>query len=191
MNDIKKEELLINTSKEMEHYDLIKRSNGLIKTITLKQKEYAPVNERVMAYRRVHPLGQIITTKEFTENYVIFEAKITDEDGMVLATGHAREYLKTEFALEKAETSAIGRAIGMCGYGISTSLASFEDMEDVGESKIFDEPTPEEILKDLHLTKQEEVDFLNCIHKVDIKSVPGYLLSALKRFKDEQKHNSQ
>lgn len=170
-------------------YDLIKRSNDLIKTITLKQKEYAPVNERVMAFRRVHPLGQIITEPTFTDNYVMYEAVVLGDDDKVLSKGHAREYLKTEFAFEKAETSAIGRALGFCGYGISTSISSFEDMENVDKpSEIFDEPSKEKLVEDFNrmLNQQERVDFLNAIHVVDPNKISSKLLIALLEFKDEK-----
>lgn len=178
----------------LEKFDLIKKANDLIKTIQLKQKDYAPVNERVLAFRRVEPNGRIITEPSYTENYVSFEASVYGDDGRLLATGHAREYLKTEFAIEKAETSAIGRALGLCGYGITTSIASFEDMEnlDVKKEEIFDEPTPEELVATLlpMMSKQEQIDLLNCVHKVTLTNVPTYILTALIRYKEDEKHHS-
>lgn len=182
-----------NSNRQWLDYDLIKKSNDLIKTITLKQKEYAPVNERVMAFRRVHPLGQIITNASFTDNYAMFEAEVVDENGVLLARGHAREFLKNEFALEKAETSSVGRALGLAGYGCATSLSSFEDMQEVDKpSEIFDEPSASELAEKLKgiLTQQEKVDFLNCVHKVELKSVPSYMLMAMLRLKEDEKHNS-
>lgn len=174
----------------------IEKANSLIKTIQLKGKEYAEVKERVIAFRRVHPLGQIITEPSFTENYVIFEAIAFDGDGKMLSKGHAREYLKKEFAMELAESSAIGRCLGFCGYGISTSIASAEDIENMDKNKpieIFDEKPVNELADKLKglLTKQEQVDFLNTVHRVEMKNVPSYLLTAMIKFKEDEKHNTK
>lgn len=192
----KKEVVLteVNTDLENTKFKLIKKSNDLINTITLKQKEYAPVNERVIAFRRVYPTGQIITEPNFTENYINFEAIVLDENDKVLAKGHAREYAKNEFALEKAETSAVGRALGLCGFGISTSIASAEDIENTDKkSEVFDEPPLEELVRKLNglLTKQELTDFMNSVHRVDMNKVPSYLLMAMIRFKEDEKHTSR
>lgn len=167
----------------------IEEANSLINTIELKGKQYAEVKERVIAFRRVHPLGTILTECTFTDNYVMFEAQVID-GGMVLAKGHAREYLKTEFAIEKAESSAIGRALGFCGFGITTAIASAEDIENMEKPKIFDEPSSTELASKLKnkMTKQEYADLLNVTHKVDLESIPSYILSAFVRFYDE-KHN--
>ena len=169
----------------------IHEANSLINTIELKGKQYAEVKERVIAFRRVHPLGQIITELSFTENYVNSEAMIFDENDKLLAKGHAREYLKNDFAIERAETSSIGRALGFCGYGIATSIASAEDMQEVGKSEIFDEPPVEELISKVTslLTKQELVDLLNFVHKVDIAKVPSYMLMAIIKHKEDEKHN--
>lgn len=185
-------------------WELIKEANDLIETKELKGKPYAEVKERVIAFRRVHPLGQIITEIKFTENYVMCEATVIDKTFVdnkgdyellefVLAKGHAREYLKTEFALEKAETSAIGRALGFCGYGINTSIASAEDIENVDKpSEIFDEPPLDELVNKLNsmLNKQEFTDFMNAIHRVSLDKVPSYLLMAMIRFKEDEKHST-
>lgn len=175
------------------NWELIKEANDLIETKELKGKPYAEVKERVIAFRRVHPLGQIIAEPTFTDNYVNYEAVILDDDGKILAKGHARELLRTEFAFEKAETSAIGRALGFCGYGISTSIASAEDIENIDKpSEIFDEPPIEELVKNLVslTTKQEQVDLLNFVHRVEFKNIPSHLLVALIKFKEDEKHNA-
>lgn len=182
----KKEKVLTSAWKQIEE------ANALINTVELKGKQYAEVKERVIAFRRVYPHGQIITDLTFTENYVNCEATIVT-DGLVIAKGHSREYLKHDFAIEKAETSAIGRALGFCGFGISTSIASAEDVQEVDKpSEIFDEPSIDELAEKITglLTKQEMVDLLNLVHKVDLKKVPSYILMAIIRHKDEE-HNSK
>lgn len=124
----------------------IEKVNSEIKTVDLKGKQYAEVKERVIAYRKLYPEGVINTEPTFTDNYVMFKATATDQNGKVLANGYAREMLNKSFAIENAETSAIGRCLGFLGLGISTSIATKEDMEQVeSPSGIFDEPTPVDI----------------------------------------------
>ena len=91
--------------------------------------EYVEVKERVIAYRKLCPNGKLTTEVYFTDNYVMATAKATDNEGNVLAVGHARELLNKSFCLENAETSAIGRCLGFMGLGINTSIATKEDME--------------------------------------------------------------
>ena len=174
--------------EENKNWQKIKDSNDLIKTIELKGKDYAEVKERVIAFRRVHPLGQIITELSFTDNYVNCEAMIFDENDKLLSKGHAREYLKNDSAIEKCETSSIGRGLGFSGYGIATSIASAEDIENVGKSEIFDEIPKTELLKEYSrkFTKQEQVDFQNAIHVVNAENISSNLLKAMIEFKDEQ-----
>lgn len=170
------------------NWELIKESNDLIQPILFKGKEYVEVKERVIAFRRVHPLGQIITELSFTTNYVNCEASIYDEKNVLLAKGHSRELLNTQYAFEKAETSAIGRALGFCGFGISTSIASAEDMENVDKpSEIFDERPINEVINDLQqrLTKQELVDLSNAFHIINLNQLPVWFLEGIIKFKNE------
>lgn len=128
----------------------IEKVNAEIKTTNLKGKEYAEVKERVIAYRKLFPMGIINTEVNFTDNYVLCEATATNNEGTVLSKGHARELLNKAFALENCETSAIGRCLGFMGLGINTSIASKEDIEQIDSpSGIFDEPINNANVKDL------------------------------------------
>ena len=42
-------------------YEDIKKANDEIKTTTIKEKEYAEVNQRIKAFRMVYPTGYIHT----------------------------------------------------------------------------------------------------------------------------------
>ena len=62
------------------------------------------------------------------------KATISDENGVVLATGHAQEKESSSFInktsfIENCETSVVGRALGMCGIGVDVSIASAEEVQ--------------------------------------------------------------
>lgn len=115
-------------------YEQLVKANETIKTIDVKGKEYAEVNQRIKAFRMVEPNGSIITELLSNENGVcIFKAIVSDENGKVLGIGHAYEKENSTFInktsyIENCETSAVGRALGMCGFGIDTSVASYEEV---------------------------------------------------------------
>ena len=105
-----------------------------MKTISIKGKEYVPVTERVKEFRRQYPDYKLITEiVHYDDNSVIMVAKIYDQDGKMIANGHAQEdrnasnINKTSY-VENCETSAVGRAIGMLGIGIDASMASAEEV---------------------------------------------------------------
>lgn len=105
-----------------------------MKTISIKGKEYVPVTERVKEFRKQYPNYKLITEiVHYDENSVIMVAKIYDQDGKLVANGHAQEdrnssnINKTSY-VENCETSAVGRAIGMIGIGIDASMASAEEV---------------------------------------------------------------
>ena len=117
-----------------ENFELIRKANASIQTTDIKGKGYAQVNERVKAFRMVHPLGTI-TTKivAMADGIVTMQTEILDEDGRLLATGYAQEKESSSFInktsyIENCETSAVGRALGMCGFGIDTSICSAEEL---------------------------------------------------------------
>lgn len=117
----------------------LKTINSMIKTTNIKGKEYAPVSERVRAFREVMPDWRIITSiVSFSDNEWVLKAEIQDQDGDTQATGYASEKVgagninKTS-ALENAETSAVGRALGFLGVGIAGSIASADEVINAAE----------------------------------------------------------
>ena len=120
--------------KEITFKD-IQEANKTIKTTDVKGKEYAEVNQRIKAFRMIYPQGTIKTEMVSNENGVcIFKAEVLDQEAKVLATGTAYEKENSTFInktsyIENCETSAVGRALGMAGFGIDTSVASAEEVQ--------------------------------------------------------------
>lgn len=116
-------------------FEELQKANATIKTTPIKGKQYAEVNQRIKVFRMLFPNGQIHTSIESLENGVcVIKATVCDDNGQVLANGHAYEKEDSTFInqtsyIENCETSAIGRALGMLGIGIDTSIASAEEVE--------------------------------------------------------------
>lgn len=120
----------------MTTYEQIAIANSTIKCMDIKNKQYAPVSERIKAFRMVYPDGLILTEMLSDENgKCIFKASVYKSDRMqLIGVGHAYEREENGMVnrtsyLENCETSAVGRALAMCGFGIDVSIASYEEME--------------------------------------------------------------
>ena len=115
-------------------FEELQNANKEIKTTDVKGKDYAEVNQRIKAFRKLFPEGKITTEIISNENGVcIIRAIVTDEKGTVLGTGHAYEkegstFINKTSYIENCETSAVGRALGMVGIGIDVSVASYEEV---------------------------------------------------------------
>lgn len=112
--------------------------NARLAKIDIKGKPYVQVNQRILAFWELHPDGRIITQKLSDDGKRCdFLASVYIGDAIV-ATGHSFEYReqgmvnKTSY-VENAETSAIGRALGVLGIGITESLASADEMQNALE----------------------------------------------------------
>ena len=122
-------------------YEEIAKANESIKTTDIKGKDYAEVNQRIKAFRMVEPDGAIIPEIVKLENGTcVMKATILDGKGKVLAIGHAYEnegstFINKTSYIENCETSAVGRALGMCGFGIDTSVASYEEVANAMENQ--------------------------------------------------------
>lgn len=145
----------------MDYKDL-EKVNKTIKTTDIKGKSYAEVAQRVKAFRMLFPDGTIETEMLSNENGVcVFKASIFipeyDEvaksqgislcnHSRLIATGTAYEKENSTFInktsyIENCETSAVGRALGLAGFGIDTSIASADE---VGNAIANQEPTKED-----------------------------------------------
>jgi hypothetical protein len=124
---------------EMVTYQDIEKANATLKSTDVKGNSYIEVNQRIKAFRMVYPQGFIHTEMTSNENGVcVFSAEVgyynEDNVGMVLGTGTAYEKESSSFInktsyIENCETSAVGRALGMCGFGIDVSVASAEEVQ--------------------------------------------------------------
>lgn len=110
-------------------------ANEKMNAVDIKGKLYMEVNQRIKAFRMLYPKGTIETEMLSNENGIcVFKASAYDENGYLLATGTAYEKEDSSFInktsyIENCETSAVGRALGMCGIGIDVSVASAEEVQ--------------------------------------------------------------
>ena len=113
--------------------------NARLKPIEIKGKQYVPVNQRILGFWEFCPIGSELSGAIITE-ILKDDGKRCDVKasvyigGTLISTGHAFEFHdagmvnKTSY-VENAETSAIGRALGVLGIGCTESLASAEEMQ--------------------------------------------------------------
>jgi hypothetical protein len=131
-----------------------------MKTINIKGKEYVPVVERVKEFHRLYPNGKITTEViSNTDNRIIVKATVeletkimfqTTDNGMgntsnmgKIFTGHSQaewgKGMMGDVALEVAETSAVGRALGFANIGLVDGIASAEEMRKVKKTEDHDD----------------------------------------------------
>lgn len=123
-----------------------------MKTINIKGKDYIPVVERVKELHKLYP-GSQITTEIInnSDSRVIIKASVhvntskNPNQGMYTTyNGHSQaewgKGMMGNVALEVAETSAVGRALGFAGIGIDTGIASADEIRKV--SKVEDDSVP-------------------------------------------------
>ena len=160
----------------MATFEELQKANESIRTVNIKGKEYAEVNQRIKAFRVVYPEGSICTEMLSNENGVcIFRATVhADGDHVtnnLLGTGHAYEKESSTFInktsyIENCETSAVGRALGMAGFGIDTSVASAEEVE----TAIANQDTGKKITA----TKAKTLEKMIVSHNVNVSDVLKY-----------------
>ena len=119
-------------------YKDLENVNKDIQTTEIKGNSYAAVSERIKAFRKLFPTGFICTDLISNQDAIcIIKATVgfVNENGerQTLGTGIAYEKEGSSFInktsyIENCETSAVGRALGMCGLGIDTDVASYDEV---------------------------------------------------------------
>ncbi len=106
--------------------------------MNLKGKDYLQVMWRLVWFREDHPdYGLDTVLLENDDTHAVFTAKITDETGRMICSGHGSESAK-DFGdfLEKAETKAVGRALAMLGYGTQFAADELDEGERIVDSPV-------------------------------------------------------
>lgn len=114
-------------------WEQIEAANKATTAMPIHGKNYVTVAQRIKAFRMVYPSGTITSEILSNENGVcVFRAQVYDGDTL-LGIGHAQENetsssINRTSMIENCETSAIGRALGMAGFGVDGDIASAEEM---------------------------------------------------------------
>jgi hypothetical protein len=104
--------------------------------ISIHGREYVTVAERVIAFAEKYPNGAISTTVEHPDAETVRCKAVVWPDvstPLRFFTGHSEENRKASAinrtsAVENAETSAIGRALGFLGLGIIDGIATADEV---------------------------------------------------------------
>jgi len=109
--------------------------------VNIRGKEYMTVALRVQQFREKHPDWSIVTAIVHRDaDEVVMLASIVNEQGRIIATGHAEEKRKASqinstSALENCETSAIGRCLASAGFGGSEFASANEVQNAIAQQK--------------------------------------------------------
>ena len=165
-------------------FEDIQEANEMIATTEIKGNQYAAVSERIKAFRLLYPQGFICTElisldkEEGVPNMCIFKAMAGyyDADGekRIIGTGTAYEKENSSFInktsyIENCETSAVGRALGMCGFGIDAGVASYDEVATATINQEAEKPIT--ALKVKSLTKMCEEDKIPASYVCDLYGV--------------------
>ena len=143
-------------------------SNYKFKTTNIRGKQYVEVNERIKFFRQENQYKNWGIHTDFPlldSEQALCRCSIVTPDGVVVAQGHAHEERsssninKTSY-VENCETSAIGRALGILGIGIDTSVASANEVEDAiaKQQAIIDNPHVQKLSKALDAPVENIMD---------------------------------
>ena len=132
-----------NERGKMATYEEIKKANDEARVTPIEKggkiNTYVEVNERIKAFRKVYPEGFILTDMVSNADGVcVFRTEVgfylLGSTKVVLGTGTAYENEGSSFInktsyIENCETSSVGRALGMAGFGIDDDIASAEEIK--------------------------------------------------------------
>lgn len=105
-------------------------------TVKIQGKDYTLVKDRILYFNETFPNGCIQTellTLPEADKIVVRATVIPDVDNSRFFRGHSQAVvgqgnINRTAALENAETSAVGRALGFMGIGVIESVASADEI---------------------------------------------------------------
>ena len=114
----------------------------------IKGKEYTEVSERVKQFRDGFKDYRLVTSiAHMEQDRVIFKAEVYNDKDRLVSTGYAEELkgnavddngkanINYDNYVEIAETSAVGRALGFLGIGITSGIASADEVSNAVEKQ--------------------------------------------------------
>lgn len=107
-----------------------------LQLLNLKGKDYLPVQQRVIWFREERPEWGVETEfLQLSENVAIAKATIRDDKGRIIAQGTKSE-TPSGFPdyIEKAESSAIGRALALIGFGTQFCADELDEGDRLADS---------------------------------------------------------
>lgn len=157
-------------------------------TIDIKGKKYVLVSERVLAFNDNFTNGSIETEilSNIDSKTVVVKATVTPDtkNASRRFVGHSQAVIgqgmvNTTAALENAETSAVGRALGMMGIGVIESIVSADEMnKSLNAEKKVEEYAEGECPKDggklkIILSKKNGKTYHACVNGTYENSIRG------------------
>ena len=122
--------------------------------VDIKGKKYVLVSDRVVYFNEQYKDGSIETelVSDWNDPLVVVKATVSP-DGKRKFTGYSQAtvgdgYINKTSALENAETSAVGRALGFMGIGVIESIASADELNKASWNGTYEKPP----------TRQERLD---------------------------------
>lgn len=124
-DDRKQQELL--TESSVDSTQLPRLSRHLIR---VQGGAYLPAAARIAYFNEKYPGWRLVTTvlhADWHRGVFAVRAEIYDDQGNLVRTGHSMEAAeRVSDPLEKAETSAVARALGYLNIGTFTALSEVE-----------------------------------------------------------------
>lgn len=147
-------------------FEELRKANESIRTMNIKGKEYAEVNQRIKAFRMLFPNGfiktEILSLADGVCTMVATVGFYEDGREVILGTGTAQEKESSSFInktsfVENTETSCVGRALGMVGIGIDTSVASYEEVENAINNQNFTPASETDVNELMELCRNKKI----------------------------------
>ena len=114
--------------------------------ISIHGREYITVAERV---KEIHDKEKTfsITSEVLCDNPVVVRATVVCTKGTFngISAANPDKAIEKQSPYEVAETSAVGRALGFAGYGLTDDIATADEMVKAGVYKPKFTPTPRSI----------------------------------------------